>query len=390
MNTHRLFRHIAPFALALGTMTALGCSGGHTGDGADPAEEGATAATTQRPPQFVMLAFDGSLNLDFWQESRTFAQQTGAKFTYFASGAYFLPEAKKALYHGPRHAAGHSDIGFGGPAANIGVRLNHVRQAYAEGHEIASHANGHFDGSAWSEAEWDDEFEQFDKLIFNAAETAGVPHVNLGFGIEKVKGFRAPLLGFSSGMFKTLKKKQFSYDTSKSGEANYWPEKQDGIWNFPLAELRIVGSGKHTLSMDYNFYYAHSKGEPKPENKETYKKETLDTYMQYFQNNYFGNRAPVHIGHHFSKWNGGAYWEAMQAFTKKVCGLPEVKCVTYGELAKFMESHASDRASYQASAFAPLPRPPGIAAATPVEPAIPVSQREAAGLVGDVAAAHEE
>jgi hypothetical protein len=391
MKTPRSSRRFAGSLAALALVTtAVGCSGASSDDSADAPGQGASAQGAERPPQFVLLAFDGSLNLNFWQESRAFARDSGAKYTYFMSGTYFLPDSKKSAYHGPHHNAGASDIGFGGPAENIALRLQQVKNAHAEGHEMASHANGHFDGSAWTEADWDSEFAQFNPLIFKAAETAGVASVNLGFGPQDVKGFRAPLLGHSPGLFRTLAKSDFTYDTSKSGPANYWPEKLGGIWNFPLAQVRIVGSGKRTLSMDYNFYYAQSAGESRPENKETYKKEMLDTYMKYFQDNYFGNRAPVHIGHHFSKWNGGAYWEAMQTFTKRVCGLPEVKCVTYGELVKFMEQHAGDRARYQAGDFTPLPRPPGAAPSSSVEPAVPADQFEAEGLVGDVAAAHDE
>ena len=386
MSLRRFLRPLAALSLALAATTAVGCSAA-SDEGSDGT---ASAQTAQRPPQFVMLAFDGSLNLDFWAESRAFAQQTGAKYTYFMSGTYFLPDAKKGTYHGPRHNAGASDIGFGGPAENIGLRLQQVKKAKAEGHEMASHANGHFDGSQWTEGDWDTEFAQFNPLIFKAAETAGVQSIDLGFGIQDVKGFRAPLLGFSAGMYKTLAKNNFTYDTSKSREPNYWPEKLGGVWNFPLAQVRIVGSGKRTLSMDYNFYFADSKGTPDPANKETYKKQMVDTYMQYFQNNYFGNRAPVHIGHHFSKWNGGAYWEAMQAFTKKVCGLPEVKCVTYGDLVSFMETHQSDRASYQAGQFTPMARPPGANEPAPIEALVPEEQLENEGFVGDIAAAHDE
>ena len=389
MSLRRFLRPALALSLALGSTTIAGCSSGAE-DAADDPNAAASAQTAQRPPQFVLLAFDGSLNLDFWQESRAFAKSSGAKYTYFMSGTYFLPDAKKATYHGPHHDAGHSDIGFGGPAANIGLRLEQVRLAKAEGHEMGSHANGHFDGSKWTEADWDNEFAQFNPLIFKAAQTAGVPAVNLGFGIDDVKGFRAPLLGFSTGLYATLAKNHFTYDTSKSREANYWPEKLGGIWNFPLAQVRIVGSGKRTLSMDYNFYFADSAGTPKAANKEIYKKQMIDTYMQYFQNNYFGNRAPVNIGHHFSKWNGGAYWEAMQAFTKKVCGLPEVKCVTYGELVTYMEAHQADRANFQAAKFTPLARPPGASEPAAIEPLVPEDQLEAEGLVGDVAAAHDE
>ncbi len=55
---------------------------------------------SDRPPQFVVLAFDGSLNLDFWKESRQFAREAGVKFTYFISGTYFLNDSKKSLYAG--------------------------------------------------------------------------------------------------------------------------------------------------------------------------------------------------------------------------------------------------------------------------------------------------
>jgi hypothetical protein len=37
-------------------------------------------------------------------------------------------------------------------------------------------------------------------------------------------------------------------------------------------------------------------------------------------------------------WNGGAYWEAMTQFATKVCGMPEVKCVTYTEYEKYLET----------------------------------------------------
>jgi hypothetical protein len=390
MSLRRFLRPLAAVALSLAATTVVGCSGAASDEGRDNPDQGAAAQSSERPPQFVLLAFDGSLNLDFWAESRAFAQQSGAKYTYFMSGTYFIPDAKKGIYNGPQHGVGKSDIGFGGPSANIELRLQQVKKAHDEGHEMASHANGHFDGSTWTEGDWDSEFAQFNPLIFKAAETAGVTPVDLGFGIQDVKGFRAPLLGFSAGLYKTLAKNNFAYDTSKSGAPNYWPEKLSGVWNFPLAQVRIVGSGKRTLSMDYNFYYSQSAGVSKPENKDAYKKEMLDTYMKYFQDNYFGNRAPVHIGHHFSKWNGGAYWEAMQAFTKRVCGLPEVKCVTYGELVKYMDAHVADRSKFQAGSFTQLPRPPGVAQPDAVEAPVPDDQLESEGMIGDVAAAHDE
>jgi hypothetical protein len=128
-----------------------------------------------------------------------------------------------------------------------------------------------------------------------------------------------------------------------------------------LADLRIAGTGKRTLSMDYNFYYSHSgaNADLDPVHDELYKKEMLDTYMGYFETNYYGNRAPIHIGHHFAKWNSGAYWLALQEFSKTVCIKPEVRCVGYNDLAKFMNSLPPEIIkSYKKGEFKKLPLPP--------------------------------
>lgn len=364
-------------AIGVASALSVGCSGGDANSG----DSQASALTADRPPQLVMLAFDGSLNLDFWAESRAFAKANNLHFTYFISGPYFLADAKKEAYTGPHHAAGKSDIGFGGPASSIGPRLEQVRLANAEGNEIGSHANGHFDGSSWSEEDWTSEFGQFEKLIFEAGPNNGFEQPDLGIVLKDIVGFRAPLLGYSAGLYPTLKNAGFVYDTSKTDATNYWPQKIGGIWNFPLAQVKIVGSGKKTLSMDYNFYYTQSKGLPDSANKELYKKQMLDTYMQYFESNYFGNRAPVNIGHHFSKWNGGAYWEAMQEFAQRVCSQPEVKCITYKDEVAFMEANSDRIADYRAGNFEKMARPPSVEEPEEVEAPIADSELEANGIV---------
>lgn len=305
--------------------------------------------SSNRPPQFVLMAFDGSLNLGFWQESRNFAtrmNQSGhpLKFTYFMSGVYFLADANKSHYDAPHHGRGKSAIGFGGPTKDLPFRVEEVNQALLEGHEMGSHANGHFDGGSenWSEGDWLYEFTQFTDLIFNLFSINNVAPLRPEGWLLKpnqVIGFRAPQLGVTSGLWPALAKNGFRYDTSKVAKSNYWPEKSAyGLWNFPLASLTIAGTGKRTLSMDYNFYVAQSGAQNNPGMKDVYKKEMLNTYLKYFQDNYNGNRAPVNIGHHFSKWNGGAYWEAMQEFAQAVCGLPEVRCATYKEYVEWLES----------------------------------------------------
>lgn len=349
MLTRRFARSVFAVASLLAAACATGCAGDEGGASSSDQE-----AVAGRPPQFVLLAFDGSLNLDFWKESRQYAKDTGAKLTYFASGVYFIADNQKSIYNAPHGLGrGKSAIGFGGASSNIKPRYEQLQAAINEGHEMASHANGHFDGSSWSEADWNSEFDQFNTIFFDRTD---VPRLSVSQ--KDIVGFRAPQLGQSAGLWPALVKHGFKYDTSKTAAANYWPQQRNGLWNFPLAELRIVGSGKKTLSMDYNFYVADSRGEPDAANKATYRKQMVDTYMAYFEGNYFGNRAPVHIGHHFSKWNGGAYWEAMQTFTKRVCGLPEVKCVTYKELLGYVEANKDKLAGFQAGNFTKMPRPP--------------------------------
>jgi hypothetical protein len=382
-----MFRR-APAALAVFALAAASaaCSGAPVDE--DEAA-GTASAVSERPPQYVLLAFDGSKSLPFWNESREFAKQATragkpVKFTYFISGVYFRTDATKGDYKGPGRSAGRSDIGFGGTAEDLAERVNQLNLAVGEGHEMASHANGHFDGSQWSSSDWTSEFEQFDKLVFKNADGT---RRDMRFGPDDVVGFRAPLLGHGAGLWPTLRGQKFTYDTSKSAAANYWPQKIDGTWNFPLAQLVISGSGKRTLSMDYNFYVADSKGVSDPGNKEKYKRQMVDTYRKYFESNYYGNRAPVDIGHHFSKWNGGAYWEAMKEFALEVCGKPEVKCVTYKELVTFMESRSSAQiADYKNGAFPRMQRGGGQDSLDDLGDE-PVTGGE---YVGDVAAAHED
>jgi hypothetical protein len=326
----------------------------------------ATAAFAEdivRPPQFILLSYDGSYNLDAWHAIRDVSNRqksagVDTRFTFFASGVYFLQSSSKTLYQGPRKGPGRSDIGFGGQASEIELRIGQMNQAFSEGNEIGSHANGHFDGTSWTTAEWTSEMNQFENLIFNVFSINKIqpaPTIPTGWLFKKsnIRGFRAPLLGVGPGLYQTLKEKDFSYDCSRTASTDYWPEKlSSGLWNFPLASLIISGTNKRTLSMDYNFYVAQSGAKPDPGNKELYSRQMYDTYLAWFQKNYNGNRAPMNIGHHFSSWNGGAYFSAMNRFALKVCGLPEVKCVTYSEYVKWLESQpANTLASYKAGRF---------------------------------------
>ena len=110
--------------------------------------------------------------------------------------------------------------------------------------------------------------------------------------------------------------------------------------------------------MDYNFFVAHSRAVYDPRRYEMVREQMLQTYLQYFKSNYAGNRAPLHIGHHFMNYGGGAYHEALKSFARAVCGLPEVRCVTYAKLADFMDQQNSETlAAYRRGDFAHVATP---------------------------------
>lgn len=365
------------------------------------------AVEVARPKQYVLLAFDGSYRNSTWNYLRKFTKDQKAKnnvdvhFTFFINPVYLLERSTGLqVYHAPGGNKG-SAIGWGDNQEDIATRLDNMNGAYAEGHEIGSHAVGHFDGSRWSLQDWTSEFTQFNYILDNVFSLNNIrPKTAEGLNFRKsIVGFRAPLLGYSAGLYQALPKFGIRYDTSQQeNNMDYWPQvrKDSGTWNFPLARVAIPGTAKKYPTMDYNFCANDSLellrqnpdlinfSGPDPmtgkilsnkgkssclsvlprEEKEFIKNRTIQAYMNYFNNNYYGSRAPVSIGHHFSPWMSGAYFEAMMQIADTVCKKPEVKCVTNREFMKFMNDKTTtgEVQSYRAGAFARMPRPKAIRA----------------------------
>jgi hypothetical protein len=315
-------------------------------------------AGVERPPQFIVMAFDNCTELERWQELTDFAAELNRDgdrihFTFFVSGINFLADSHRSLYEGPHQRRGYSRISFGGSAEEVRKRVDYVNDLYRSGHEIASHAVGHFNGAAWSAGDWQKEFRAFGDIVDNVGSNNGLAESKLAFAAADVVGFRAPYLAKGAGLYSALRTNGFRYDTSGVGHADAWPEKLDGLWRFNLAMLRIQGLGRGTLSMDYNFFVAQSRAAYDPRRYEAAREQTLQTYLHYFKTNYAGNRAPLHIGHHFMNYQGGAYNEALKSFARAVCGLPEVHCVTYAKLADFMDQQSAETlAAYRKGDFA--------------------------------------
>jgi hypothetical protein len=230
-----------------------------------------------------------------------------------------------------------------------------INRLHATGSEIGSHTVGHFDGGEerWTADDWRNELLSYKKIFLNVGATNGLPSdTKLDFAFDDIVGFRAPYLSTTPGLYTVLGENKFRYDTSSDDEPSAWPKKKDGIWRFNLADLRIAGTGRKTLSMDYNFYAVQSHAQEDPDNYDLYRQQMFDTYVAYFKANYTGNRAPINIGHHFAPYQGGVYHQALQAFARSVCGLPEVRCVTYRQLADFMdELSETTLAAYQSGDF---------------------------------------
>ena len=301
--------------------------------------QGISAA--DRPPQFVMISFDGSKSNAMWDRTLGFAKEENTiKFTYFVSGVYFIPDTEKHEYKEPSRGAGISAIGFGGKPSGVIDRLKNVVRAVNEGHEIASHGNGHFEGSRYSESQWDSEHTQFKEILKNAwsHEISSKPAWWDSYIENNIVGFRAPHLEVSLGLTRSLRRKNYRYNSSTVRKMASWPKADVLPLAFSLAAVKIIGSGKNTISMDYNFYVVQSSAKRAlNEDLEKFELEMLNTYKAYFNSNYFGSGAPVDIGHHFSLWNKGIYWSALKKFIKWACVKDEVVCGTYSELANFIQ-----------------------------------------------------
>jgi peptidoglycan/xylan/chitin deacetylase (PgdA/CDA1 family) len=300
----------------------------------------------ERPPQFVMISFDGSKSTRMWDRTLDFAkEQNGVRFTYFVSGVYFIPDAEILTYTEPSKGAGASAVGFGGEPRVVISRLKKVVRAIYESHEIASHGNGHFDGGRYSENQWDLENTQFKKILKNAwkHEPNSKPRWWDSYVEYEIVGFRAPHLEVGDGLTKSLLNQRYRYDASNIRKMANWPALSDSLLEFPLAAVKIVGSSKNTISMDYNFYVAQSNAKRAVDAElEEFEQEMLDTYKAYFNNNYYGSRAPVDIAHHFSLWNKGIYWSALKRFVRWACVQKEVRCGTYSELANYLQEQSPE------------------------------------------------
>lgn len=294
------------------------------------------AGAGTRPPQYVAISFDGAGPITQWQRSRALARETGAHFTYFLSCVYLLTPETKALYQGPRMKPGRSNIGFAESRDDVAARLAQIWTARGEGHDIASHGCGHFDGKDWSVADWASEFASFRQILRDAWSIngiAGEPDGWKAFATGGIAGFRAPYLSAGAALDAALIADGLRYDASGVSRGPAEPVEKDGLVRFALPMVPEGPNARPVIAMDYNLYVRHSGGEETPDEDGTFEQRAYEAFRDAFRKEYEGGRTPLQIGLHFTLMNGAAYWRALERFAREACRMQDVRCVSHAELA---------------------------------------------------------
>jgi hypothetical protein len=294
----------------------------------------------QKPPQFVIVSFDGAGDHDKWTFWRGVAAKSGARFTGFLSGVYLLDRAHRTEYTGPGHRPGASSLGSWNTPAEVKTLIADLNSAYAAGMEIGTHYNGHFCAGSepaandWSTQAWTSELSQFFKF-WKAHQDLTVP-------ADSVRGGRTPCLeGRADQLEPALKARGFTYDTSRTSNGISWPRKdQFGLYEFPLAYVPLAGTRSGVVSMDYNFWVKQTGNPPSTRDTAGSSAQVLATYRAMYAAAYRGNRAPLVLGNHFNSWNGNAYTRALASFVQETCRKPETMCVPYRDVVSWMQAQA--------------------------------------------------
>jgi hypothetical protein len=322
-----------------------------------------------RPPQFVLVSFDGAADqtlLERWMRTGALDQ---AHLTFFLSSVYLLGAASATDYHGPRHPAGQSAIGFApvkegqDVASFLRTTVGGLQAAQRAGHELAQHFGGHWCGatgvSTWTAADWSSELDQVDALAAHIdANNALDPGVGNPFVVPPA-GARTPCLeGRWDQLEPVLASRGYRYDASPSRGLLDWPKSRNGLWVYGFPTVAIPGHRQGILAVDYSLYVNLAGGKDVSAARSTeIEQQVLDGYLGAFDQLYNGNRAPFEIGNHFTSLSGDAYNRAVERFLVTVCPQAEVHCVTYRELTDWMDAHRDQIPAFQAGTFPRLATP---------------------------------
>jgi hypothetical protein len=147
----------------------------------------------QKPPQFVIVSFDGAGDHQKWAFWRDVARRSGMRFTGFLSGVYLLDRATAPTTPVRAMPPGTSSLGGWNTPAEVRTLIKDLDAAYAAGMEIGTHYNGHFctgaepSANAWTTADWSAELAQFFRFWRS--------HRDLTVPASSVRGGRTPVPG---------------------------------------------------------------------------------------------------------------------------------------------------------------------------------------------------
>jgi peptidoglycan/xylan/chitin deacetylase (PgdA/CDA1 family) len=305
----------------------------------------AAGASERQPIQYVVISFDGAREIEQWHRSRNLAREAGASFTYFLSCVYLLTGENKQRYDPPGHKPGRSNVGFASSRDDVARRLRQIWAARLEGHEIANHGCGHFDGGGWSQKQWRAEFNQFTQIVREAWSANDIPFEPAGwqhFADSEIKGFRAPYLSVGPSLAAALADRRFTYDASSVSRDPEAPAHHEGVAMYSLPLIPEGPEARRVLAMDYNLYVRHSAALERPSQSALFEERAYAAFRAAFEHQYEGGRVPLQLGFHFRLMNAGAYWRALERFAKETCRLLDVRCVTYRELTTVLAGQQKD------------------------------------------------
>ena len=310
----------------------------------------------EKPPQFVLVSFDGAGWADMWDFWFGVASRVPFRFTAFLSGTYLLSDRTASAYHPPHYPPGTSELAWYSPA-DLPVEIPHLDRALAEGDEVGTHFNGDFcsgaglpsGGNTWTTADWDAELTQFFRLVRDYRSINHLPASDrLELAPADVRGARTPCLeGVPDQLYPALKAHGLTYDSSFSHPGLQWPQRRGGVWEIGMATWPVHGvlpdgrSGVPITTMDYNYFFtqrgASEDGLTAADSAQD-RDQVLATYRDLYRAALHGNRAPLVLGNHFNDWNRNAYRGALATFVEETCGRPGTECITYSDLVAWLEA----------------------------------------------------
>lgn len=308
-----------------------------------------SAVAQEKPKQLVMISFDGAGSNPLWERSRALAKRANAHFTYFLSCTLVIDRARAKVYQGPGQKPGRSNIGFAQTKEEALTRLDHVWQAKQEGHEIASHTCGHFDGREWTKADWQMEMRSFRSILASAWADLGAPEKEPPGWRDFVKigitGFRAPYLSTSAALEEAEHEEGFTFDGSGVTKGPMLPTRENKVLMFGLPLIPEGPENRNIIAMDYNLFIRHSAGVENPSRSAEFEQRAYTAFRAAFDRQYSGERIPLQFGFHFVEMNGGAYWRALDRLATEICQMPDVACVTYSEAIQALSQRKAQAAS---------------------------------------------